>query len=117
MARRKNGNDTARNRLAALRAELERLESEGADMGEEALSRSSDLTKRALSVADEIVEDAAVETLDVAETVVSGAADGMDEARASIRATPVASILIALGIGVVLGHFTAGQPSQAKSWL
>ena len=106
----------ARARLAALRDEIDALESEGLEIGEAALSRSTDLAKRALAVADDVISDAAAGTVGAAAAAVSGAADGMDETRDSIRATPIAAVLIALGIGVVLGHLTASRQAGYKSW-
>jgi ElaB/YqjD/DUF883 family membrane-anchored ribosome-binding protein len=96
-------------KLAGLTAELERLESNGFDAG-------ADLAKRALAVAAEALEFSGAETLEAAEAAVSGAADGLDEARATVRGRPIAAILLALGIGVILGRFTMSRPPEHKSW-
>lgn len=111
------GVDEARAKLAALRAQIEALETDGVEIGGAALSRSKELAREALSIADDVITEASVGSLGVAATVVSEAADGADEARASIRAMPIASVLIAIGVGVVLGHLTANKQPAYKSWL
>ncbi len=84
-----NGNIEAR--LSALRSDFESLRA------------AEEVADRAMLLAEEAAREAKVKALEYSEEAQEWAEDNADELRSQVRAQPLASLLIAGGIGAFLG--------------
>jgi ElaB/YqjD/DUF883 family membrane-anchored ribosome-binding protein len=107
-----NGNIEAR--LAALRTDFDVLQGDlkglYGDVSEVASARATaamraaeEVADRAMLLAEEAAREAKVRALEYSEDAQEWAEDNADELRSQVRAQPLASLLIAGGIGAFLG--------------
>src|ERR1700761_5247112 len=98
MARRKHSAD----RMTELSAELESIVGQAADWPDDAAHRAAAIAREALSIAQDALQEATAASTSATSAAAAEAVEEFDEARDSALGHPLATLLLAVGVGVLL---------------